>query len=266
MAKARLQIPNHLANEVLFASDRTCCVCRERGKTVQIHHIDENPSNNVFENLAVLCPECHNETHVKGGFGRQLNSDLVIKYRNEWIDRVRTRWNTADELAVKMQLGDQGPCEQVEQPDNSFLGYTELKKPPMDYINALPEFRSALLAQAQPRWNTGTTCEMALASYDYIDSLTGILITLSNYYSTHQFGNQSPQEYFSEIISSRFKWYRTVVEPHGPATGGTIISTLVPHKVKADVEKMVEDMVIELVGYSGSFDLRDWSKRWRGEN
>ena len=121
MAKVRIQIPTDLVTKVRFASDRTCCVCEERGKAYHIHHIDENPSNNVFENLAVLCLECHNETHVKGGFGRQLPPDLVIKYRDEWIDRVRTRRNTADKLALKMQLGDQSPGEQVEEPDNSFL-------------------------------------------------------------------------------------------------------------------------------------------------
>ena len=266
MAKVRTQIPTDLVTKVLFASDKTCCVCRERGKTVQIHHIDENPSNNVFENLAVLCSECHNETHVKGGFGRQLNSNLVIEYRGKWIDSVRTRRNTADKLAVKMQLGDQGPGEQVEQSDNSFLEETKLKKPPMDYINALPKFKAALLAQAQPRWNTGVDREMAQATYDYIDSLTGILITLSNCYSTHQFGNQPPQEFFSEIISSRFKWHRTVEEPDGPGTRGTMIRVMVAGSVSADLEKMVEEMVRALVGYSSSFDWRDWSKRWRGEN
>jgi len=58
MTKVRTPIPSDLAAEVLFASDNTCCVCRERGKRIQIHHIDESPSNNVFENLAVLCLEC----------------------------------------------------------------------------------------------------------------------------------------------------------------------------------------------------------------
>lgn len=78
MAKHRIPIPVDLATKVLFAADRTCCVCSERGKETQIHHIDENPSNNVFENLAVLCFECHNKTQIKGGFGRKLSSSLVL--------------------------------------------------------------------------------------------------------------------------------------------------------------------------------------------
>ncbi len=63
----------------MFASDSTCCVCRERGKAVQVHHIDEDPSNNTPANLAVLCLECHNQTQVSGGFGRKLTDTLVIK-------------------------------------------------------------------------------------------------------------------------------------------------------------------------------------------
>ena len=104
---------------------------------------------------------------------------------------------------------------------------------------------------------------MVQAYHDYIDSITGILVTLSNYYSTKQFGNHSPQEYFSEIISSRFRWHRTIAEPHGPGTGGTIVSLIVGGNVMADLEKMVEDMVCALIGYDDSFDWCSWVKRWR---
>ena len=255
MTKVRAQISNDLATDVMFASDRTCCVCRERGKAVQIHHIDENPSNNVFENLSVLCLECHNETQSKGGFGRKLNPDLVIKYRNEWIDRVRLRRNNTDEKAIKMQVG--------EQPSKSLPEHTKLKDPPIAYVNALPAFKSALLAQTRPKWDTGSTLTMVQAFNDYIDSITGILVTLSNYYSTKQFGNHSPEEYFSEIISSRFRWHRIIAEPHGPGTGGTIVSVIVGRSVMADLEKMVEDMVSALIGYDDSFDWDSWVKRWQ---
>ena len=80
MAKQRPPIPDNIAAEVLFASDRTCCVCQEKGKPVQIHHIDGNPSNNAVENLAVLCLDCHNETQIKGGFGRQLIPSVVTRF------------------------------------------------------------------------------------------------------------------------------------------------------------------------------------------
>jgi hypothetical protein len=82
--KKRVPIPNEIAAAVLFSADRTCCVCRTRRKPVQIHHIDDNPSNNDIANLAVLCFECHNETQIKGGFGRRLNAELMRLFRDDW--------------------------------------------------------------------------------------------------------------------------------------------------------------------------------------
>jgi len=265
MVKIRTPIPSDLAADVLFASNNTCCICRERGKPLQIHHIDENPSNNVFENLSVLCLECHNATQKKGGFDRKLDAPLVTKYRDEWFERVTSRRNLADELAVKRQVGETSLSQQIEQYHQPLIQHKQFKEPPMDYINSLPWFKAALLRQAQPKWDTGVTATMVQTNYDYIDSLTGILVTLANYYSPEQFGDQSPQEYFSEIISSRFQWHRVIAEPHGPGTGGTIINVTIGGNVIDDVEKMIEDIVMALLCYDDAFDCRVWQKRWHGE-
>lgn len=265
MAKIRTSIPSNLAAEVLFTSDNTCCFCRERGKVIQIHHIDENSSNNVFENLSVLCLECHNNTQIKGGFGRTLNAPLIIKYRDEWLERVKRRRDLADERAVKRQVGKETLSEQVETVMKTPIKHIELKEPLSKYINSLPHYKAALLRQAQPKWGTGATDTMVQANYDYIDSLKGILVALASYYSPKQFSNQSPQEYFSDVIASRFQWYRTIEEPHGPGTEGTIVNVTGSGSVIQDVENMIEDMVIALAGYDNEFDWENWSKRWRGE-
>lgn len=89
--KTRIEIPKDVAAKVMFLSDRTCCVCGLGKKPVQIHHIDENPANNNPDNLAVLCLDHHNETMIKGGFGRKLNADLVIYYRNEWLKTIKKK-------------------------------------------------------------------------------------------------------------------------------------------------------------------------------
>ena len=205
MAKIRTSIPGDLAADVLFASDNTCCVCRERGKSLQIHHVDEDPSNNVFENLSVLCFQCHDNTQIIGGFGRKLNAPLVTRYRDEWLERVVLRRNLADEMAVSRQVGSASLSQQVEALPQLATKHEQLKEPSIAYINSLPEFKAALYRQAQPNWDTGVTATMVQANYDYIDALTGILVTLASYYSPGQFGTQSAQEYFSEIISSRFR-------------------------------------------------------------
>ena len=89
MAKKRVPLPVTVAAEVLFAADRTCCVCRVRSKPVQVHHIDDDPTNNDIANLAVLCLPCHDATQVRGGFGRKLDAHQVRLYKNDWHSAVR---------------------------------------------------------------------------------------------------------------------------------------------------------------------------------
>ena len=86
--KTRTNIPRDKAAQVLFLADRICCVCRNRGKPVQIHHIDEDPSNNELNNLSVLCFDCHRETMISGGFDRKLDGEQVTLYRDDWLQMV----------------------------------------------------------------------------------------------------------------------------------------------------------------------------------
>jgi hypothetical protein len=253
MAKVRTNVPVDLAADVMFASDSTCCVCRERGKAIQLHHIDEDPNSNVSQNLALLCLECHNDTQLRGGFGRKLTAPLVIRYRNEWLDRVEARRMRADEAAVNKRI----------EAKASVNASQTTREAPLSYINALPAFRAELRKQAQPEWDSGVTSRMVQASYDYIDALQGILVTLAQYYTPQQFGDKSLQEFFAEAIASRFSWHHAHAEPSGPGTGGTIVRVICTRNVVTDVERMVEEFVESLVGYDDSFDWRGWPQRWR---
>jgi len=89
--KLRVDVPPDVAAEVQFLSHRICCVCRAPGKDIQIHHLDEDPSNNELSNLAVLCIECHNKTLIRGGFGRQLDVRQIRLYRDDWHEIVARR-------------------------------------------------------------------------------------------------------------------------------------------------------------------------------
>ena len=101
MAKKRNQIPPEIAARVLFASDRTCCVCRNQGKPIQIHHIDEKPNNNSPKNLAILCFDCHRETQIRGGFDRKLDGNQIILYLEDWLRIVAQRRATYEEQNQK---------------------------------------------------------------------------------------------------------------------------------------------------------------------
>jgi len=262
MTKTRASIPSEVAADVMFASDSTCCVCRERGKAVQLHHIDEDPSNSVAENLAVLCLECHNQTQLSGGFGRRLTAVLVIKYRDEWLTRVIQRRDAADRAAVATMAG---PAAAPSVGSVETLPYSQERADAiLAYVQSLPGLRDGLRQKAQAGWNTGVTATMVQASYDYIDALQGVLVTLTGFYPRGSFG-EDPHRFFSDVIASRFRWHRAHSEPHGPGTGGTIVNITTSGSVVEDVEKMVENMAHSLVGYDDRFDWRGWPTRWRAD-
>ena len=85
---ARIPISPDVAGRILFDSDRTCCVCRIPGKPIQLHHIDEDNTNSKEENLAVLCLDCHNQTQIRGGFHRKLDTHQVLLYKEDWTQLV----------------------------------------------------------------------------------------------------------------------------------------------------------------------------------
>ena len=92
-SKSRKKLSQTQKEAILFDSDFSCCICRNRNKPIQIHHIDENPANNQMDNLAVLCLEDHDKATIKGGLGCQMTPGLVKKFRDEWLEIVSSRRN-----------------------------------------------------------------------------------------------------------------------------------------------------------------------------
>lgn len=107
MAKNKIPIPDKLASKVMFASDRVCCVCRDSSRKTEIHHIDEDPSNNKFDNLAVMCKDDHSDAHTKHAFARNLSPDLIKEYNQNWRAIVRARTTSDGESAVEVEYQQQ---------------------------------------------------------------------------------------------------------------------------------------------------------------
>ncbi len=86
--KNRVKIPEKTAIDIMFWSNRQCCVDQKPG--VHIHHLDENPSNNDIDNLALLCFECHDEASKRGGLSRRLSPGVIKRYREEHYKKINT--------------------------------------------------------------------------------------------------------------------------------------------------------------------------------
>ncbi len=72
-----------------FEVARLCCVCLNPRMALQIHHLDGNPSNNLENNLVLLCLQCHSDAESDGGLGRKLTPDYILKAKSELIEKIK---------------------------------------------------------------------------------------------------------------------------------------------------------------------------------
>jgi hypothetical protein len=253
VAKVRTPVPPNITAEVLFAHDHTCCYCRERGKAVQIHHIDDDPSNHVATNLAVLCLEDHNDTQVTGGFGRKLSDAEVRRYRDDWLERVRNRREEADRIAATSMAGNRAaaPSEWTRPSPVALVAY----------IRHLPELRRSVYAAAQKRWDRGSTAEVVNATREAIDVFERALMYLAGWFPPGHFDGMEPELYFSNLTAQRFQWHYALFNPQGPGTAGTLARVLTAGAVLDDVGDQLRDIVLAIGPYE-ELDTRDWKRRW----
>lgn len=260
MVKNRVPIPPEVAAEVLFASDHSCCVCRDPGRAVQIHHIDENPANNTKANLSVLCLLCHDETQIKGGFGRKLDANLVTQYRDDWHARVVTRRDKADELAALRMAGSAVVVPSTEPEADALM--IPADEALVSYVRSLPGVLVNGYSLAEPRWNTGITVDMVKGTYELIDLVVQILSHLASWFPKNHFGGQPAPEYFSQYVATRFAWHRALAEPDGVGTGGTIVGPIASMAVLSDVQRAVDEVVASLLWEREGFSLKAWRSEW----
>lgn len=78
----RVAVPEQLKSEILSRTNNRCCVCQT--PFVQLHHLDGDPSNNDLDNIAPVCPNCHNQAHS--------NSALTLNLTPARLKAIRDRW------------------------------------------------------------------------------------------------------------------------------------------------------------------------------
>jgi hypothetical protein len=239
--KTRIPVPPEIATKIRFDSDLTCCKCRERGKPHQIHHIDEDASNNAESNLAVLCLECHNETQVAGGFGRKLDAVTVREYRDDWVARVKTRRETADLLAAQNMA--ETVSKNIEHSGSPRASRFPSHPAFRAYVFSLPTLLANARRQAQWMCPGESTVDMIERSNTAIEVVLQVLINLANWYPENHFGNQPADAYFSQYAAERFVWHRATLEPDGPGKSGTIVGPMTARAVLRDLQAAVRDIV-----------------------
>src|SRR5271154_4224155 len=84
LEKKRVKPSKTLEKRVFQQANSQCAFCPEvEATSLQIHHIDENPTNSVIENLLLVCANCH--TQITAGVISE--ADVRLKKRQlEWAN------------------------------------------------------------------------------------------------------------------------------------------------------------------------------------
>jgi hypothetical protein len=100
MAKKRPTLPKTLEKRAFQQAGSTCGFCTEREiASLQVHHIDWNPANNVLENLLVVCANCH--TKISGGVICEANV-RTKKREVEWLHTELSRQHLSPAVNVNI--------------------------------------------------------------------------------------------------------------------------------------------------------------------
>lgn len=84
----RSPVDTKTVEELLRHSRYLCCLCRgEKGKSYIIHHIEEYSisQDNSYENLAVLCPNDHDDAHKSGlNLTQKITAEQIVQAKFKW--------------------------------------------------------------------------------------------------------------------------------------------------------------------------------------
>ena len=88
----REPIDEHTSQTFLERSNFTCCLCKgTKSDSYIIHHIEEysKSQDNSYYNLAVLCPNDHDEAHKQGkSLTNKITPDNIRKAKERWEKQV----------------------------------------------------------------------------------------------------------------------------------------------------------------------------------
>jgi len=84
---ARKRVPRKIEHTLFYKCVFVCVICQSA--SIQIHHIDENSSNNDESNLVPLCSPHHNEAHTTRKNNANLTTTRIKAFKKKWINDVK---------------------------------------------------------------------------------------------------------------------------------------------------------------------------------
>ncbi len=100
----RNPIDKAVLNELLINNNFTCCCCLgNKGLTFIVHHIEEyeKSQNNSYENLAILCPTCHDLAHAPRLLTLGIKKDQLVLAKGTWEENCKNKRNNIEVKAIQ---------------------------------------------------------------------------------------------------------------------------------------------------------------------
>ena len=269
MSKQRKKIPQESKTTLLYICDHTCCVCR-KSQDIQIHHINGDSQDNNLENLALLCLTCHDKAHKRGGLTRNFSPDYITKCRDEWIETVLRIRQKGEERHVKMKNEKDNKKPANLEVQDIFSPSQPLTTLQIAISNSLPKIKTELLVKRNEQLSeaiTMRTIDMVNAYTAYNESLKSILIMVADFCDPRHFEDQSPKEFFEEIISTRRRFFGLISHHHpdSPYMWGRMQREIYHTLCGEDIDNLIEYLIGTLLLEKG-FDYKHWKKSWRNAN
>lgn len=106
---ARKKIPAKVEKQLLLKSRRRCCLCFwldgvDEVVKGQIAHLDQDASNNNFDNLAFLCFEHHDEYDSRPNVSKGLQQPEVEQWRDELYKEMEYRFRSVRTRKVELTI------------------------------------------------------------------------------------------------------------------------------------------------------------------
>lgn len=158
--KNRKYIPIEIRRKLHVYCRHECCICDCRIGNNDIHHINSDPSDDRYENLILLCPNCHREVHA-GTFDEK---DLFL-YKDSKIKKVGNK-KVQDETNIPQE--DFGQIFSLKI--DNIVKYLEIKQYDPALSDKIDELIMLLKEQIE-KWDVPSvkfgTKELFLKLYQY---------------------------------------------------------------------------------------------------
>jgi len=168
MPKSRKSIPAK-TKALLQQEINSCCpICDDTSVDhFEVHHIDENPENNLLDNLLLLCPICHSKI-TKGDIQTievtHIKNYLSIKNKNKGAQTMSNTININGGIVSNSTLANTITAEtiiykakskpKIEYADNAIGRNAEMKNYIKHLIDRYNEYKENELGKGKMNYST----------------------------------------------------------------------------------------------------------------